>query len=80
MPREIVTPEPPEEPKHKDKKFQLRLSPEDLEQAKQRARPYGGLSAVLRAFLRAFVRGERNFDIDDLTQENTPAPKRRKKK
>lgn len=48
--------------------------------AMQAARPYGGLSAVIRAFLRAFTAGERNFDVDQLAQENTPAPKRPRKK
>jgi hypothetical protein len=41
----------------------------------EKARPYGGLSAVIRAMLRAFVKGERNFDVEDLVEENTPASK-----
>lgn len=38
----------------------------------ERARQYGGLSAVIRAMLRAFVRGEGTFTLQDLSEENTP--------
>lgn len=68
-------PEPPPPPR-RDKTYPLRLDSEMHKEAMKASRPYGGLAAVLRAFIRAFISGERNFDIDTLSQENTKAPPR----
>jgi hypothetical protein len=64
---------------HRDEYIHLRVDAELKEQATEKARIYGGLSGVLRAMLKAFVGGERNFDPEDLASEHTQAPKRRKK-
>lgn len=68
----------------RNKKINLRLDSELYDQAMGKASGYGGLSAVIRAMLRKFVKGQQNFDIEDLAEENMPAskprPPRKKKK
>jgi antitoxin component of RelBE/YafQ-DinJ toxin-antitoxin module len=53
----------------------LRVDADLYRAAYEKALQYGGLSAVIRAMLRKFVKGEANFDIDDLADENRRAPK-----
>ncbi len=77
-------PAPAPPPPARDVQINVRLDRKLHKDAKEKARPYGGVSAVIRAMLRAFVNGERNFDIEDLAEENTPStkptpPKRKKK-
>ena len=67
-------------PPRKDKHLDVRIDADLYEKAKERARPFGGLSAVIRAMLRLFAQGERNFDIEDVARENERAPKKPRKK
>jgi antitoxin component of RelBE/YafQ-DinJ toxin-antitoxin module len=68
------------EPPHRDDYIRIRLDPELKAKAMKAARPYGGLSSVIRAFLRLFISNEKMFSIEDLSEENTQAPKRPRKK
>ena len=64
----------PVQPK-RDRHLNVRVDDNLYKAALDKAKPYGGLSVVVRAMLRAFTSGERNFAIDDIARENTPAPK-----
>lgn len=78
MPREVkAKDEPPEPPKHKDEKFQVRLDPDMAREAKERAAPHGGLSAVIRALIRLWL--DEGIDPNAIGQETRQAPKRKKK-
>jgi Arc/MetJ-type ribon-helix-helix transcriptional regulator len=66
-------------PPGKDEEIKVKLDSELAAQAKQKALRYGGLSAVVRALLRAWV--ERDIiEWDDIAVENLRAAKRKKNK
>lgn len=68
--------QPPKRGKH----LTIRIDEDLYEKANERARFFGGLSAVMRAMLRMFASGENNFDPEDLAEENTRAKKEPRKK
>jgi hypothetical protein len=80
MPREVKAPEPPRKPpSHQDERFDTRIDPELLRQAKDKARGRGwSLGAVIRALLRLWV-SEDVIDANDVGQETTRAPRRQRR-
>jgi hypothetical protein len=74
MPRKTPPGAPPV---GKDEEIKVRIDSALASQAKQKATRYGGLSAVVRALLRAWV--ERDIiGWDDIAVENLRAAKRKK--
>ena len=72
-------PPPREAPPGKEEQIKVRLDSDLVARAKQKALRYGGLSAVVRALLRAWV--ERDIITwDDIAVENLRAAKRKKNK
>lgn len=59
----------------KDDSIRIRLDADLAAKAKKKALRYGGLSAVVRAFLRAWVERGAMFTEDDIARENERAPK-----
>lgn len=62
-------------PKKRSEQFGIRADKELLDAARAKAKPFGGLAAVIRAMLRMFVSGEHNFDPEDLRDERIAAPR-----
>ena len=68
---------PREAPPGKGEEIKIRIDSALVAQAKQKALRYGGLSAVVRALLRAWV--ERDIiEWDDIAVENLRAAKRKR--
>lgn len=67
-------------PPPRDKQINIRIDEDLYLRAKDRAKFMGGISAVVRAMLRMFAEGERNFDVDDLSREVSKAPPKSRKK
>ncbi len=61
----------------REERINLRVDADLYRAAYEKALQYGGLSAVIRAMLRKFVKGKINFDLDDLADENRRAQKRK---
>ena len=59
----------------KDEAIKIRLDADLAAKAKKKALRYGGLSAVIRAFLRAWVERGGMVSEDDIARENERAPK-----
>jgi hypothetical protein len=53
----------------------LRVDEALYQAAVEKALQYGGLSPVVRAMLRKFIKGAANFDMEDLADENRRASK-----
>jgi hypothetical protein len=66
-------------PPQRDTQFSLRIDPGLLRQAGDKAQGYGGLAAVIRALLRAFVRGDVEPHAADMDHELTAISVRRRK-
>ena len=66
-------------PAIREERINLRVSVELYRAAYEKALQYGGLSAVIRAMLRKFIKGAVNFDMEDLADENRRAPKATRK-
>jgi hypothetical protein len=67
--------EPPPTPK-RAQQFNLRIDPELYAAAMGKAAPHG-LGTIIRALLRAFVRGDVRLPADDLLRETAAAPRGR---
>ncbi len=65
----------PQRPAAREERINLRVGADLYRAAYEKALQYGGLSAVIRAMLRKFVKGSVNFDMEDLADENRRAQK-----
>jgi hypothetical protein len=54
------------EEKKQPKRLNVQVDSEDYDEFAKKAGTYGTLSDVIRAMIRTFIKGERNFDITDL--------------
>lgn len=72
-------PPPREAPPGKDEEIKVKLDSDLAARAKQKALRYGGLSAVVRALLRAWIERDIIAD-DDIAVENLRAAKRSRKR
>jgi hypothetical protein len=75
MPNDKQPKTPAARPAPREQRINLRIDFDLYQAAYQKALQYGGLSAVIRAMLRKFVKGKPNFDIADLADENRRAAK-----
>ena len=64
------------EPPHRYKRLNVRIDEETYETLQEKASVHGGISAVIRAMIRTFIRGKRNFALEDLAEEHKRAPKK----
>jgi hypothetical protein len=67
----------PEPRRPRERQFNIRIDAELYAAAMRKAQQYG-LGPVIRALLRAFVRGDVALKADDLLAEMTTAPRGRK--
>lgn len=69
-------------PPRKGKHLNVRIDDDLYDAASERAKPYGGLSVVVRALLSIFASGERQFDPEDIARaaERAPKPPRKTRK
>jgi len=68
---------PEEEKPPKEEKLQIRIDVELARRARKKALRYGGLSAVVRALLRAWLERDDLIAWDAIARENERASKRK---
>jgi hypothetical protein len=75
MPKEPAKPDY-QPPSTRDQQINIRIEPDLYDEAMKKSAGYG-LGPIIRALLRAFIRGDIALPVEDLQRELTSAPRGR---